>query len=172
MVNKNGDMRVKLSSFTVAALFFGHSALAVAETTRLTPQALAGAWVQQGTKCADRSFTVVYLPDGRTYNGLTSKGFAGGGLYKIEGRNLTVSTKTEPAFRRGSPYEDKYLSDTRLVTRISKDRIDFNYPGNRNPDLTTPSFARCPESAGPEPWFPKLRYSGFAPERLKIPAGK
>lgn len=143
-----------------------------AQTTEVTPQSLAGAWVQQGMKCAENSFTIVYLPDGRSYAGLTAKGFSIGGFYKIQGKLLTVSIKTEPAFRRGTPYEDKYLTETKLVTRMTRDRIDFNYPGNRNPDLTTPSFARCPEGPGAEPWFPKLRYGGFAQERRKIPAAR
>jgi hypothetical protein len=145
---------------------------ALAQSLSLTPQTLAGAWVSEGQKCGAQTPVILYLPDGRAYSTLTPKGFAGGGFYKIKGRILSDSYKTEPAFRRGSPYENQYLTETRLVVRITQNRIDFNFPGNKNPDLTTPSYRRCPEQPGVEPWFPNLKYKGFASERAKIPQAK
>jgi hypothetical protein len=160
-----------LALLALAATTYGDaSATPNANTTAHT---LVGAWAPKGARCRDGQFVTVYLADGRVYSGLTDRGPSIGGRYEVVGNVLTERVRTEPAFRTGSPamapYETRFLTERRTLEKVSRGRIELGFPGNRNPDLTTPSIARCPEQPGVEPWFPRERYGGFAPMRKLLP---
>lgn len=146
---------------------------AQAQPAAISREALAGAWTPQGTRCADAQFVTVYLRDGRTYSSMTSKGPRTGGVFIVAGNVLEERVKTMPAFRTNSPalarYEDQYLIERRTVLKVTADRLDLGFPGNRNPNVTTPPLGKCPEGAGVEPWFPREPYGGFAPMRKLFP---
>ena len=154
----------------VMALLFAYQSSAVAAISR---DQLVGAWVTQGVRC--REDVLVFLPDGRAYAGLTPRGFSVGGTYDISGANiLTTRMVTQPAFRtntpQAAPYETRTIVNPEQVVSISATRLNSAVPGNRNPDIIILPKARCPETPGVEPWFPKERYAGFAVSRRLLPA--
>lgn len=144
------------------ALTMGAAAGQAAPAEASSAQALVGAWAPQGARCRDGQFVTVYLPDGRMYSGMTTKGPSVAGRYEVSGNILVERV----------PYQTRFLTERRTLEKVTPSRIDLGFPGNHNPDLTTPPIARCPEQPGPEPWFPSERYGGFAPMRALLPKAR
>ena len=115
----------------------------------------------EGAKCSDS--VDIYFEDGHLLSAPAAKGFKIEGTYVLKGDVLTTTIKPTAAYRYTDPSMVRYnapLTDTVRIVRTSKDQMDFRFVGNAGPGMRMLPKRRCPEAAGIEPWFPKLRYSG------------
>ena len=131
-------------------------------------QWLVGGWVMEGKKCSDS--INIYFENGRVISGPAAKGFQVEGTYDLKGDTLTTTIRPTAAYRYTDPSMLKYnapLTDTVRIVRTSDDQMDFRFVGNAGPGMRMLPMRRCPETAGPEPWFPKVKYPGVSAIRAR-----
>lgn len=110
---------------------------------------LHGTWVNQGSKCSE--FTAaVYLPDGRLGMVEAPAAIRILGRWNLRGDILTSVVESEQ-------YGDL----------INKERIGRAGPNDMALEPVSKGGSilprrRCPQQAGAEPWFPRVRFKGMA----------
>ena len=122
----------------------------------------------EGKKCSDS--VSIYFANGRVLSGPAAKGFQVEGTYNLRGDILTTTIKPTASYRYTDPSMIKYnapLTDTVRIVRTSDDQMDFRFLGNAGPGMRMLPMRRCPETAGPEPWFPKVKYPGVSAIRAR-----
>lgn len=129
---------------------------------------LVGAWAQENSTCADNA--TVYLPDGRKFSAPAPKGFRIEGEYTLKGDVLTTYIRPSGAYKYTDPRMVQYnktLTDAVRIVWKGPNDMSFGFVQDPGPGYSMPRSRRCPEGPGVEPWFPKVKYTGFATVRPK-----
>jgi hypothetical protein len=133
--------------------FAAHARLPLNAVTPST-EWLLGGWVTEGAKCAE--LATVYLPGGRLGNVTSANTILVLGQYDLRGKVLTSKV-----------FDDRYdLTNVTWVGGVGQNLLVSSVPNNTDPNISIPPKRRCPNGAGFEPWFPKIRFKGISAYRI------